>query len=176
MNVVRRVPRNGSASWFRWMFELAVTAFRCNEIPSIITQELKDIANFHGAHIIGEPGENKKPYNGGVNRASRSHASIAGSRMMRKKLPPLRFNDVLCRLRNHRERQPSIRAPMYQALPNRAVDTVAQQKPGSLQRMVRPHVAAPFPRPSNRGRKLVRYDLGRRVRTRASPKGCCGCR
>src|SRR5215471_9449708 len=32
--------------------------------------------------------------NGGVNRAARIHESIAGSRTMRKTLPPLRFNDL----------------------------------------------------------------------------------
>jgi hypothetical protein len=32
--------------------------------------------------------------NGGVNRAARIHESLAGSRMMRETLPPLRFNDL----------------------------------------------------------------------------------
>jgi len=42
------------------MFELAVTAFGRNEIPSIVSQELEDVANFHSVQIIGDADENKK--------------------------------------------------------------------------------------------------------------------
>ena len=46
------------------MFELAMTAFGSNKIPSIVLQELEDITNFHNLQIIGDAYENKKPYNG----------------------------------------------------------------------------------------------------------------
>jgi hypothetical protein len=35
------------------MFELAMTAFGCHEIPSIVTEKFEDITNFHGAQMIG---------------------------------------------------------------------------------------------------------------------------
>jgi hypothetical protein len=35
------------------MFELAVTAFGCHEIPSIVSEKFEDLTNFHGAQMIG---------------------------------------------------------------------------------------------------------------------------
>jgi len=46
------------------MFELPVTALSCDENPTIVSQELEDIANFHSVHMIGDLMENQKPYNG----------------------------------------------------------------------------------------------------------------
>ena len=63
MNIVRRMPRNRGAPRFRWMFELAMTAFRRHQIPSIVSKEFEDITNFHGAQMIGYPCGNRKPYN-----------------------------------------------------------------------------------------------------------------
>jgi len=53
MNIVRRMPGNRSTARFRWMFELAVTAFGCHEIPSIVSEKFEDITNSHGAQMIG---------------------------------------------------------------------------------------------------------------------------
>ena len=40
--------------------------------------------------------------NGGVDRAARNQAPFAESGLMREALPPLRFNDLLCSVRNKR--------------------------------------------------------------------------
>jgi len=45
------------------MFKLPVTTNSRDERPTIISEELEDIANLHSSDIIGQSIENQKPYN-----------------------------------------------------------------------------------------------------------------
>lgn len=49
--VVAEFTGKGHASWFGGVFELPVAAYRRDEIPTIISQFVHDLANFHGASI-----------------------------------------------------------------------------------------------------------------------------
>jgi hypothetical protein len=45
------------------MFELTMTANSGDECPSIISEKLEYLTNFHGAYMIGESVDEEKPYN-----------------------------------------------------------------------------------------------------------------
>jgi hypothetical protein len=45
------------------MFKLTMTTRSCDERPTITSEELEDITDFHGSDMIGESTENQKPYN-----------------------------------------------------------------------------------------------------------------
>ena len=62
------------------MFELPVTALSCDENPTIVSQELEDIANFHSVQPIGDLMENQKPY-------TRSHITVELTRRRASKHP-----------------------------------------------------------------------------------------
>ena len=63
MNIIGRVPGHCDATRFRRMFELTMTANSGDECPTIISEKLEYITNFHGAHMIGESVDKEKPYN-----------------------------------------------------------------------------------------------------------------
>jgi len=45
------------------MFELTMTTHNRDQRPTIISEELEDVANLHSPNMIGESIENQKPYN-----------------------------------------------------------------------------------------------------------------
>ena len=47
MQIIGRVARYGNAAPFRLMLKLSMTSYRRYQIPTIVCEELEDVANFH---------------------------------------------------------------------------------------------------------------------------------
>ena len=63
MNVVRMMPGYGNPTRFRGVLELPMATHSCDNRPTIISEKLEHITNFHSSSMIGESIENQKPYN-----------------------------------------------------------------------------------------------------------------
>jgi hypothetical protein len=49
MKIIRRVASDRNTATFRWMLELAMTAHRRYQIPTIASEKLEDITNLQGS-------------------------------------------------------------------------------------------------------------------------------
>ena len=60
MNIVRRMPGYGDATSLCRMFELTMTARGGDKKPTVISEQLENITNLHGSHMIGKSTQNQK--------------------------------------------------------------------------------------------------------------------
>jgi len=95
MNIVRLVSGDRDATRFRRMFKLTMTTHSCDQRPTITSEELEDITNFHSSNMLGESIENQKPYNGGssLGGAISIHPSAFIRHPCSSTLLPLASND-----------------------------------------------------------------------------------
>ena len=74
-----------------------MTAHSCDQRPAVSSEKLQHVTDLHSGHMIGEPIENLKPYNGGVDAAGNNY--VADKMSMTSPLVPLASNDLFARPR-----------------------------------------------------------------------------